>query len=199
MAEKKSIQAKLLKALQAMKNPTKNTQAYNYKYATLDQVLDIVKPALFEQGLYMRQAVQPTGSLDASIYDIATFVGDEEQELLLDCRPYSVKQDAQKQGSFDTYMRRYALMMCFGLAGEDDDGSAASEKIEKPTLQQDFSGFTELKTRLMKATGATEKDAATALINTIGNPSDMTTEAYKKALIAGDAYVSRLEKSSEQS
>ena len=34
--------------------------------------------------------------------------------------------DAQACGSFETYMRRYALRSAFGLCGEDDDGQVAT-------------------------------------------------------------------------
>ena len=44
------------------------------------------------------------------------------------------KQDPQGYGSALTYARRYSLMAACGIAPEDDDGNAASKKVEKPTV-----------------------------------------------------------------
>ena len=61
-----------------------------------------------------------------SSYALETVVFDEREEIVLDTRPMHDYPSAQDTGSWETYMRRYALRSAFGLAGEDDDGAAAS-------------------------------------------------------------------------
>jgi len=41
---------------------------------------------------------------------------------------YSQNETPQQLGSKVTYLRRYSLLMAFGLAAEDDDGASASQK-----------------------------------------------------------------------
>lgn len=123
-----NIMSKMIAAMEEMKNPTKDTSAYKYKYATLDQVLSIVKPALFKQKLMLLQRVERDGEQ----YLLTTSVADENEIVNLDMRPITFSGDAQRDGSLETYYRRYSLMTVFGLAGEDDDG-AATKKDESET------------------------------------------------------------------
>ena len=120
-----NIMSKMINAMEEMKNPTKDTNAYKYKYATLDQVLSIVKPALFKNKLMLLQRVERDGEQ----YLLTTSVADENEIMNLDMRPITFSGDAQRDGSLETYYRRYSLMTVFGLAGEDDDG-AATKKVE---------------------------------------------------------------------
>jgi len=46
----------LIKAKQSFSKVVKNTKAYNYKYAQLDQVIEAVEGALLENGLIIIQA-----------------------------------------------------------------------------------------------------------------------------------------------
>ena len=120
------LNKKLMQAMWQMQNPKKDVTAkgakFSYDYATLDQVAGIVKSVLKDNGLALSQCV----TRSEGEWILKTVVFDEEEMVPLDVRPYRVIPDAQQQGSFETYMRRYALMMVFGLAGEDDDGAAAS-------------------------------------------------------------------------
>jgi len=116
-----TIRGRFIAACKQMKNPTKDTNAYKYKYATLDQVVGIVKPALFAQDLALMQRVE---HIEGDFYLLRTGICDEHEILDLDERPIVFCGDAQKDGSLETYYRRYSLMTVFGLAGEDDDGAA---------------------------------------------------------------------------
>lgn len=127
-----SFNAKLMKALQAMGNPVKDTKGHNYKYAQLDQVMDVIKPALAANGLAVRQGVK----LEGGLLILETFVFDEGEELVMDTRTIEHMADPQKQGSYETYMRRYALLTVFGLAPEDDDGQAARTPQKRPAPTQ---------------------------------------------------------------
>ena len=129
--KEESLSARLIAAMADMQNPTKsktasiptkNGNSYKYKYETLDQVLGVVRPALAEHGLALTQ--QQTWSENTSSYVLRTVVFDSSEERLMDERPLHDYPDAQAAGSWETYMRRYALRTAFGLAGEDDDGAA---------------------------------------------------------------------------
>lgn len=126
MAETKkddrSFNKRLMDAMAEMENPTKSKQAYNYKYETLEQVLGIVRPALLNYGLMLYQSVKWDERYNG--FKLETGVFGESESRIMDERPFHTCDDAQAEGSWETYMRRYALRTAFGLTGEDDDGAA---------------------------------------------------------------------------
>ena len=127
------IYKKLLKAVQQMENPIKDKSAYKYLYADLSQVLGIVKPVLFDNGLGLMQHVKYVN--DAPF--LVTTVFDESGTLDLSERRLHDFPDAQATGSYDTYTRRYELLKVFSLATDDDDGAATKGIVTKePTELQ---------------------------------------------------------------
>lgn len=122
---------RLLAAMSEMPNPVKDSKAYNYRYEQLDQVLGIVQPALMAHGLFVTQGMERS----EGGYELRTYICDAEGDTLritMDSRPVKITGDSQKDGSAETYARRYALKTVFGLCGEDDDGQANS----KPRYKQ---------------------------------------------------------------
>lgn len=128
---------KLLAAMQQMSNPKKDKTAtvptksggrYTYKYTQLDDVLGVIRPTLLANGLVLLQGVSEDR--------LTCSVTDGNCTLTLDNRPFFPKGDPQAQGSYETYMRRYQLLTAFGLAGEDDDGAAASPQTQQRFQQQ---------------------------------------------------------------
>ena len=123
---------KLLNAMQAMENPRKDAKAdagrFSYQYATLPQVLGIVKPALYANGLGLLQVIQYA---DATPY-LVTSVFDESEILELSRRRLYDYTDAQAEGSGLTYARRYELLTVFGLAAEDNDGASTKNATVYP-------------------------------------------------------------------
>jgi hypothetical protein len=121
--------AKIEGAIKGKTNP-----AFRSKYADLSSVVDAVKPALAEHGLWFRQITHPA---DGGVC-VETVIHHSSGESLA-CGPLFVpasKQDAQGFGSALTYCRRYSLMAAFGVPAEDDDGNAAvqSKPAQKPPV-----------------------------------------------------------------
>lgn len=132
MAEEKDTRTfdkRLIDAMAEMGNPTKSKKGYNYMYETLEQVLGIIRPALANNGLMLFQSVKWHNM--SSEFVLETGVFGENESRIMDERPFHTCNDAQAEGSWETYMRRYALRTAFGLTGEDDDGEA-TKKPKKP-------------------------------------------------------------------
>lgn len=125
MAER-DLRARLMDAIGEMENPTKSKTAnvgkFSYHYESLDQVLAVVRPALANHGIAMTQGQKFSEA--ANCWILETQVFDDKETLTLDVRRIPECSDAQQAGSWETYMRRYALRTAFGLTGEDDDGAA---------------------------------------------------------------------------
>ena len=128
--------AKIEGAVKGKTNP-----AFRSKYADLAAVVDAIKPALAEHGLWFRQVTHPA---DGGVC-IETIIHHSSGEWLA-CGPLFVpasKQDAQGFGSALTYCRRYSLMAAFGVPAEDDDANAAvaSKPQQKPAERIDAAEF----------------------------------------------------------
>ncbi|OFK25063.1 ERF family protein [Olsenella sp. HMSC062G07] len=127
------LRTRLIAAMAEMTNPAKSNKAtvptksgrtYTYNYESLDQVLAAIRPPLMAHGIGLTQPMdwnEVTGC-----WVLRTVVFDAEERFELDERPMYPTADAQTSGSFETYMRRYALRSAFGLCGEDDDGQVAT-------------------------------------------------------------------------
>jgi ERF superfamily len=100
-----------------------------YRYATLGQVLDEVRPKLAAQGLVISQP--PVGSHHAGGVAVVTTVFHESGQWL-EFPALSIPSagsTAQQAGSAISYARRYAILSICNLATEDDDGHAASMRM----------------------------------------------------------------------
>lgn len=145
-----SFNEALLQAMKEMEQPKRDSTAdvgkFKYRYAQLDQVLGIIRPALFAHDIILRQG----SCLIDDEWRLVTMVvyAPTGEDKTLDERKLEHLSDPQKLGSYETYMRRYALLTAFGLAAEDDDGQAASnskpapsrnkksvDKVAEPTLK----------------------------------------------------------------
>ena len=182
-----NIRQKLVKAMGAMENPRKNAVAkgakFSYTYSELVEVLGCIKPALKENGLALLQHV----IVEDGILWLVTEVFDDDEVLELDRRPYQPTGNIQDRGSYDTYNRRYVLIMVFGLAGEDDDGASAKkapaqEPIRK-VVQHDYSKMDALVGRYESCYGMDTKEAKRSIVSRYGNPKDMDEDGYAQFLV----------------
>jgi hypothetical protein len=108
-------------------NPKKATQAFNYKYAQLDQILEMIKTPLAEKGF---SVIQAPFSSDGEI-GVETMLLYKTGDFLR--AKFSTKTtltDPQKIGSIITYYRRYSILSIFNLAPEDDDAASASQSAQ---------------------------------------------------------------------
>lgn len=100
-----------------------NNPHFKSKYADLGSVIDAIKPALIEHGLFFTQHPSPH-ERGIQVETILHHASGESVSLGVLFVPAN-KQDAQGFGSALTYARRYALVTAFGVPVEDDDGNAA--------------------------------------------------------------------------
>jgi hypothetical protein len=106
---------------------------FRNRYASLDTIVDEIRPILTKHGLSILQ--MPSG--DGESFSLTTMLLHESGEWIespsLMMRP--VKNDPQGIGSCTTYARRYSLCSFLSLnTGEDDDGNAATAP-NKPRQQ----------------------------------------------------------------
>ena len=132
------ISAALAKALPEIQNATKDADnpAYRSSYATLNSVMDAVKPPRFEHGVVV---IQGPGWRDGIVTVTTRFLHESGEWIeteagapvahrweRVDGEVTDKGPDAQTAGSAISYLRRYSLAAMAGITQEDDDGNAAS-------------------------------------------------------------------------
>ena len=130
-----NLSAAMAKAFQKIEGAVKDktNPHFKSKYADLGNVVDAVKPALAEHGLWFSQVsydIENHAAIETVIY--------HSSGEWLSCGIVSVpvsKGDAQGYGSALTYARRYSLSAAFGVAPEDDDGNAAAQAAPKKAVK----------------------------------------------------------------
>jgi len=104
----------------------KSTEAYNYKYATLADTLNMVRPILAKYELALTQLTisRTEGKqLMSGIKSILIHSSGEwiSSECYLPAVASKSNNIAQVQGSWGSYLRRYHTMSMLNLATEDKD------------------------------------------------------------------------------
>lgn len=114
-----AAQSSMGHALKDSRNPH-----FRSEFASLQSVVDAVRPHLSEQGI----AVVQMPSYDGERVSVTTLLlwRDQELESTISAKP--TKSDPQGIGSAVTYLRRYGLMAITGIAPADDDGNASSAR-----------------------------------------------------------------------
>lgn len=111
----------------------RDTKAYNYKYATLEQIWDMLQPILQEEGIVVTHS-----TIDNKV---CTAIMDDTGKEITSCMPLPENLDPQKLGSAVTYFRRYNLLQLFNIMVEDDDGESAKPSAKKAKGHVDELGF----------------------------------------------------------
>lgn len=99
---------------------------FKNRYATLDAILDTIRPTLAKHGLSVVQGASDT----TTGFNVETWLVHASGEYIGNVVAVPVsKQDAQGVGSALTYGRRYGVSALLALStDEDDDGEAAVKK-----------------------------------------------------------------------
>lgn len=107
----------------------KDAKGYNYRYATLSNILDVIQDPLNECGLSIIQL--PQGD-----HELVTILTHISGEFISNTSRMTPKQDdPQGRGSCITYQRRYSIgaVLCINI--DDDDDAAAACGIKQPQQQ----------------------------------------------------------------
>jgi hypothetical protein len=116
----------IIKARSGFKPIAKDRTNPHYKstYATLDSVLEAVKPGLDAAGLAIAQLIETN---EQGRTFLVTNLMHESGEVLKSAFPLPDTQDPQKLGSAITYARRYSVCAILSVtADEDDDGNSGA-------------------------------------------------------------------------
>ncbi len=102
-----------------------NNPHFGSDYATLEAVLNLIRPIFASEGLAVFQG--PGKMVGDKVVVSTMLLHKSGQSLSIETdAPIGGKSTAQAMGAVVTYIRRYALMAIAGIAPTDDDGNEAS-------------------------------------------------------------------------
>lgn len=149
--EHKNVFVALCAAQSEMEPLTKTSQNGAFKtptgkvsrYASLSEVVDVVRPALSTHGIsFYHQIIEFNGGLGMRT---TLCHGATETQLSCDVPLIVATSNMQGMKSATTYAKRVGLESVTGVAPEDDDGSAA-EKIASEIVEVDATLLADAKT-----------------------------------------------------
>lgn len=113
----------------------KSKQAYGYKYATLDSLIDMLRSVLPKHGLwYVQMPTRQNGISTLTtrvIHDSGEWIEDTIE--MTDTELQGKANDTQRVGASITYYRRYALSSIFGVSADEDvDGNVNNIRQPQP-------------------------------------------------------------------
>lgn len=119
--------AKVQGAITGVKRDAINPHFKN-RYATLENVIDTLRPALQDAGLVFVQL--PGDITEQGCIQIRTIIYHVEtgEQISTNIEVPLTKRDAQGAGSAITYGCRYSLMAMFGVPPTDDDGEGSIDR-----------------------------------------------------------------------
>jgi len=106
----------------------KNSSGYNYKFADLGQINDIIKPLLTKHGLGYAQPIDGS-TIKTIIFHVESGQSLESSADIPQGVQLKGMNDFQVLGSAITYLRRYSLSSLLGLI-TDEDADAAGEQVK---------------------------------------------------------------------
>jgi ERF superfamily len=97
---------------------------FNYKYATLDEILEAIAPALLANNLLL---IQPTIAKDNLTVLKTILIHAESGEQLESELTIPAISDPQKLGAAMTYYRRFSICSLLAIAPDDDDDGTTAK------------------------------------------------------------------------
>ena len=181
----------------ALSNPKNDTEGYNYKYATLDQIIDIIRPVMSLNGLCYIQ--NPVPSEDGYV-SVETTIGHESGESISSTLTMPIVENgrnnnAQNYGGTLTYIRRYALSSALGICSEDDNDAAGQnpktvtpkpQPKKPPVAGIDIEKYRTLVVAKIESTGIAEMCAANGF-----NPKTAELKTCKAFLAQSDEVIAK--------
>ena len=115
----------------------KSKQAYGYKYATLDSLIDMLRSVLPKHGLWWVQTPARQNGVSTLttrvIHDSGEWIEDTIE--MTDTELQGKANDTQRVGASITYYRRYALSAIFGVSADEDVDGNLNNIRQQPTRQ----------------------------------------------------------------
>lgn len=135
--EVKNIYSAIIKARPEISPIARTKSARNYKYATLDTVIELLSVVLPKYELGWVQSIGTTDGRPVLVTRIIHTSGEwiEDTLPLVQTKLAGGANESQELGASITYFKRYALSAMFGIATDDDTDGVAEVRERKQQVR----------------------------------------------------------------
>ena len=133
------LAAALSKFQGEVRDADKDSQAYSYKYAKLDQLFEIIRPIMAKHGLSFIQPPQLNSGQDL---EVETWILHSSGQYISSSLKMPINFEAkganslQKIGMAISYAKRYAIMGMLGICQKDEDDNGESDIKDRPQFKK---------------------------------------------------------------
>lgn len=132
-----------------------------FKYATLSNIVDKIRPALKKAGLSFTQRIERVDEAQCLVTDIICVADGSSFRSTM---PMQFGNDPKTIGGNITYFKRYNLCAALGIVAEDDKDHETTGSNERPVLTE--KNYKEAVDRIIKGeTGLLEKLLSTYVLD----------------------------------
>jgi hypothetical protein len=176
--ELKNIYSAIIKARPEIAPIARTKSARNYKYATLDNVIELLSLVLPKHGLGWVQTLSTKGEHPVLVTRMIHESGEwiEDALILPQTKLNGGANESQELGASITYFKRYALSAIFGIATDDDTDGIVDAKDRKQQVKANARAARETETPTMP----TDPTQACNLIELVQSTGDA---AIDKAIL----------------
>ena len=135
--EIKNISVALNKVIAEVRDVAKTEEGFGYKYASLDNILKMLRPLLAKNGLAILQS-QEIKEGEIVVKTLLTHTSGEWIEVTASAPFENLKgmNSFQVVGAGTTYLRRYSIANLFAIASEEDTDAQPQKKQNTQKPQQ---------------------------------------------------------------
>lgn len=135
--ELKNIYSAIIKARPEIAPIARTKSARNYKYATLDSVIELLSLVLPKHGLGWLQTLSTEDGQPILVTRMIHESGEwiEDAMVLPQTKLNGGANESQELGASITYFKRYALSAIFGIATDDDTDGVAEVRERKQQVR----------------------------------------------------------------
>jgi hypothetical protein len=135
--ELKNIYSAIIKARPEIAPIARTKSARNYKYATLDSVIELLSLVLPKHGLGWLQTLSTEDGQPILVTRMIHESGEwiEDAMVLPQTKLNGGANESQELGASITYFKRYALSAIFGIATDDDTDGVAEVRERKQQVK----------------------------------------------------------------
>lgn len=169
--EVKNIYGAIIKARPEIAPIARTKSARNYKYATLDSVIELLSIVLPKHELGWVQSLSTEEGRPVLVTRIIHQSGEwiEDALALPQTKLAGVANESQELGASITYFKRYALSAMFGIATDDDTDGVADVRERKQQVKAQARAAGQQPTQEAEAETETKEEKGWQGISSTGN------------------------------
>lgn len=146
----------------------KDSNGYNYKYSSIENILKVVTPLLKEKGLVLTQTLS-SGCVRTTLFHIESQMDISSSIEIPIGVDLKGQNHFQSLGSAITYLRRYSIVTTLGLTTEEDADARGDQKKKLTAVDAKLNAEKKVTLSSLKETFTLTKEQETKYTELLNN------------------------------